>query len=202
MAEYRTRADAVRNRGAVLHAAAQLYAAARPGDHVSIDAVAGAAGVGKGTVFRAFEDRAGLLRALMVHQGAGLRDRIEHGPAPLGVGTPAAERLPAVLSALLELKLANRALALDLERLGAASPYAGGTYRWWHELVAGLVQELEGPRSRTPRPSFTADALLAAVRSDLIEHQVSSEGRSPTELGEDLTSLVERLVRSFGGAAG
>jgi len=55
----RERADAARNRAAVLQAAAGLFA-----EHgvtaVSMDQVAAAAGVGKGTIFRRFGDKAGL----------------------------------------------------------------------------------------------------------------------------------------------
>jgi AcrR family transcriptional regulator len=48
----------------ILQAAADLLARGGPG-HVSIDEVAAAAGVGKGTVFRRFGSRAGLMHALV-----------------------------------------------------------------------------------------------------------------------------------------
>ena len=58
------RADAARNRAKVLEAAAELFA--RHGvESVSMDAVAAAAGVGKGTLFRRFGDKAGLAVALL-----------------------------------------------------------------------------------------------------------------------------------------
>ena len=53
------RADAARNRGKVLAAAERLFAERGP-SRVSMDAVAAEAGVGKGTLFRRFGDRAGL----------------------------------------------------------------------------------------------------------------------------------------------
>ena len=60
----RERADAARNRVAVLQAAARLFA-----EHgwaaVSMDQVAAGAGVAKGTVFRRFGDKAGLAVALL-----------------------------------------------------------------------------------------------------------------------------------------
>src|SRR5215471_16724136 len=60
----RERADAARNRAAVLQAAARLFA-----EHgvaaVSMDQVAAAAGVGKGMVFRRFGDKSGLAAALL-----------------------------------------------------------------------------------------------------------------------------------------
>src|ERR1700755_897911 len=63
-AEPPERADAARNRRAVLDAAARLFA--RDGATcVTMEAVAAEAGVGKGTVFRRFGARAGLARAVI-----------------------------------------------------------------------------------------------------------------------------------------
>src|SRR3954452_2623256 len=60
----RRRADAMRNHERVLCTAARLFAE-RGADRVSMDQIAGAAGVGKGTLFRAFGDRAGLAAAVL-----------------------------------------------------------------------------------------------------------------------------------------
>src|SRR3954470_2927711 len=60
------RADAARNRARLLEAATRLVA-----EHgaagVTMEAVAAPASVGKGTVFRRFGDRTGLLTALLDH---------------------------------------------------------------------------------------------------------------------------------------
>jgi AcrR family transcriptional regulator len=58
------RADAARNRRAILRAALELYETAADPAAVTMDDVAAAAGVGKGTLFRRFGDRTGLLRAV------------------------------------------------------------------------------------------------------------------------------------------
>src|SRR5450759_614817 len=58
------RADAVRNRLAILEAAEALVAR-RGAGCVTMDEVACAARVGKGTLFRRFGDRCGLMRALL-----------------------------------------------------------------------------------------------------------------------------------------
>ncbi len=52
------RSDAARNRRAILDAADALLAA-HGSEHVSIDQIAAAAGVGKGTIFHRFGSRAG-----------------------------------------------------------------------------------------------------------------------------------------------
>ncbi len=60
----RERSDAARNREALLHAAQEI-AESCGFDAVTMDAVAARAGVGKGTVFRRFESREGLMGALL-----------------------------------------------------------------------------------------------------------------------------------------
>src|SRR5262252_1206711 len=81
------RADAARNRATVLAAAAGLFR--RHGaDGLSMDAVAAAAGVGKGTLFRRFGDKSGLAAALLDHEEQALQEAILFGPAPLGPGQP------------------------------------------------------------------------------------------------------------------
>jgi len=58
------RADAARNRARILVTAERLFSERAP-ECVSIDDVADAAGVGKGTVFRRFGSRAALVLAVL-----------------------------------------------------------------------------------------------------------------------------------------
>ena len=58
------RGDAARNRALVLAAARRLVAE-HGADAVTMDDIAAAAGVGKGTVFRRFGSRAGLMMVLL-----------------------------------------------------------------------------------------------------------------------------------------
>jgi len=60
----RERCDAVRNRRRILAAARELVAQ-HGAEGLSMNALAAAAGVGKGTIFRRFGDRDGLLYALL-----------------------------------------------------------------------------------------------------------------------------------------
>ncbi|MGW0186340.1 TetR/AcrR family transcriptional regulator [Streptomyces sp. NPDC003362] len=88
------RADAARNRARLLEAAGRLIA-----EHgaagVTMEAVAAAAQVGKGTVFRRFGDRVGLLTALLDHSERKFQAAFLSGPPPLGPGAPPIDRLNA-----------------------------------------------------------------------------------------------------------
>ncbi|GAA2297940.1 TetR/AcrR family transcriptional regulator [Streptomyces kunmingensis] len=88
------RADAARNRARLMEAAGKLVAEHGPAG-VTMEAVAAAACVGKGTVFRRFGDRNGLLTALLDHTAKQLQADLMSGPPPLGPGAPADERLRA-----------------------------------------------------------------------------------------------------------
>ncbi len=152
------RADAARNRATVLEAAARLFAE-HGVDAVSLDQIATAAGVGKGTLFRRFGDKSGLAIALLDDRERTLQEAILRGEPPLGPGAQAAERLPAFFSAYLDYLLANLDLVRMSETASAGARYRIGAYRFWHRHVAILL-------AGTPDPDHTAHALLAAVAAD------------------------------------
>jgi AcrR family transcriptional regulator len=92
--EQTERADAASNRRRILEAATELFAARGP-DCVSMQDVAQAAGVGMGTMYRRFGDRAGLTFALLGERHRDLQEQLLRGAPPLGPGAPAAERMHA-----------------------------------------------------------------------------------------------------------
>jgi len=93
-AEQTERADAASNRRRILAAATDLFAQ-RGAACVSMQDVARAAGVGMGTMYRRFGDRAGLTFALLEERHRAFQERLLRGAPPLGPGAPAAERLHA-----------------------------------------------------------------------------------------------------------
>jgi len=90
----RERADAARNRRRIL-AAAEVLVAERGIERVSMDDVACSAGVGTGTLYRRFGDRAGLALARLDEGTRAFQDAVIAGPPPLGPGAPADDRLRA-----------------------------------------------------------------------------------------------------------
>jgi AcrR family transcriptional regulator len=176
--------DAARNRAAVLAAAARLFA-----EHgvaaVSMDQVAAAAGVGKGTLFRRFGDKSGLAAALLDAAERELQEAILHGPPPLGPGAPARDRLTAFAGAYLAYLLEH----LDLVRMSeTASPgarYRIGAYRFWHRHAAILL-------AGTPDPEEAAHTLLAALAAEHVAAVLPEIGP------ERLRAGVARLARTLG----
>ncbi|MGR6316419.1 TetR/AcrR family transcriptional regulator [Micromonospora soli] len=171
----RERADAARNRAAVLDAAAALFRE-RGVEAVSMDAVAAAAGVGKGTLFRRFGDKAGLAVALLDQQERALQEAILFGPAPLGPG-PAGEapsprdRLRAFVAAYLDYLLANLDLVLMSETASPGARYRIGAYRFWHRHVTLLLAGREDPAA----DAHTLLAPLAAEHVRGVRDEVGDE---------------------------
>ena len=180
----RERADAARNRARVLAAAERLFA--RHGRNVTMEQLAAAGGVGKGTLYRRYPDVASVAIALLDEHERVLQDRLLHGPAPLGPGAPPAERLAAFYRAMVELLERHGHLALAAET--GARRYGTGAYRAWRLHVGALLAEA----GLGDHPAL-ADALLAPLAPNLIAHQRSS-GRTPDEIAADLTLLAHRTL--------
>jgi AcrR family transcriptional regulator len=116
------RSDAAANRTRILEAARRLLADRGP-DGLTMDAVAAAAGVGKGTVFRRFSNRAGLAAALVDGEMRAFQNRFLHGPPPLGPGAPARQRLEVFVVELLRHYAENLPVAVlaahELDQYGS-----------------------------------------------------------------------------------
>jgi AcrR family transcriptional regulator len=95
---------------------------------LSMNAVAAAAGVGKGTIFRRFGDRDGLTTALLDAHTAELQDAFLAGPPPLGPGAPPCARLEAFVRALVAFELSHLEIVLAAQRVETGSPPVYGTF--------------------------------------------------------------------------
>ncbi|MFJ9850180.1 TetR/AcrR family transcriptional regulator [Streptomyces sp. NPDC101150] len=193
MPERKPRKDAVRNRAAVFAAADTLFTQCQSPEDITMADIAAAAGVGKGTLFRAFGDRTGLIRALYEARLEPLRNAVEEGPPPLGPVAPPLQRVPALLDAVLCFKLDNRHLALALEGTGADSPYRTAHYERWHALLRDLLQQIPAPAD-LDSADFTAHALLAATRADLVEQLAGEKGVPREELRRRLADFTAGVL--------
>ncbi len=182
-------------REAVLAAADELFARAEAPRSVSMDDVAEAAGIGKGTLFRAFGSRANMVNSIFDVRIAQTRSAIESGAAPLGPGTPPADRVCAILAELLRFKLSNRYLTHAIEQAGSAL-FDSDYYRWIHGLMTELVAESTG--DTTGYASYTAHILLGSLRTDLGDHLLDVEKASVADLINTQTALARRLLEAAG----
>jgi AcrR family transcriptional regulator len=182
------RADAARNRDKVLAAAEKLFALHGP-TCVSMDAVAAEAGVGKGTLFRGFGDRAGLVLALLTEQERRLQEDVIRGPAPLGPGAPPAERLIAFGERLFEHYLSHGELIAAAESSGAIR-YRSAPFNVYRTHVQMLVREA-APHADW---EYLADVLMASLRADHCRYLREIREMSDERMAAGWADLVRRLL--------
>jgi AcrR family transcriptional regulator len=155
-----------------------------------MEQVARAAGLGKGTVFHRFGDRAGLALALLEDGERRLKEAVLQGPPPLGPGAPARERLLAFVDALADFTLHNADLliAADFGRQGGR--YSTEAYAAWHEHVTDLLEE-------TPPhvdSGLLAHQLLGALAPDLLQHLRQRARVGERRLRHSLAELSRRVA--------
>ncbi|HTA12300.1 MAG TPA: helix-turn-helix domain-containing protein [Solirubrobacteraceae bacterium] len=181
------RADAARNRERILCAATRLFAD-RGAGCVSMDEVAEAAGVGKGTLFRRFGSRASLAAAVLSERERAFQEAIIRGEPPLGPGAPPAERLMAFGEALLETLEAHPELLLAAETGAARFEHPAHAV---HRLHATLLLREADPGCDA---ELLADTLLAALSAELFIHLREVRGMSLERLKQGWRELVRRTV--------
>ncbi|MTB89182.1 TetR/AcrR family transcriptional regulator [Aeromicrobium senzhongii] len=182
------RADAARRRETIVHAARSLVAAR--GSDVALDAVAEAAGVGIGTLYRNFDSRAALLDevalSILSDVRAATRDAADRlGEEPGGAWDEFVERLVG-----LELGALTAALA---EHAGEAlSPEVRAAQ---DEALAGVDQLLETAQGEgLVRTDLTAMELVTTV--GMITRPVpESVRRAAPDLRTRLVSILARGLR-------
>ncbi len=182
----RERADAARNRAKILQAAAGLFAARDP-RRVTMDDIAKAAGVGRGTLYRRYPDTASIALALLDEHERALQERLLRGEPPLGPGAPPGERLAAFYAAMVELLEAHIDLVLGAET--GPARFTSGAYGFWRAHVRALVV-----RSGVPEPDALADVLLAPLASELYARQ-----RDQGLATEQITAALARLAHGVLG---
>lgn len=169
------RGDAARNRALILDAARRLIAERGP-DAVSTDDIAAAAGVGKGTVFRRFGSRAGLMLVLLDEDEQDHQQAFMFGPPPLGPGAAPLDRLLAYGRERLQFVQRHRALLSDAARntqLRFAGPNA---------LHRSHVRMLLSAAGTTGDLDMHAESLIALLDADYVAHETIDRGRDLDDL--------------------
>lgn len=181
------RSDAARNRAALLDAATRLVEQ-RGVDDVTMETVAAEAGVGKGTVFRRFGSRSGLMAALLDHSETAWQARVMGGPPPLGPGAPPMQRLLAFGDSRIEVNLRHADLIRAAGRTGSRS-YAAYSFTATHTRY--LLAEL-GVRGDI---ALLATALMAPLEAVILEQQVGIEQMDLARIRAGWSDLAHRIVQ-------
>jgi AcrR family transcriptional regulator len=180
------RADAARNAARILDACERLFSE-RGVENVSMDDIAAEAGVGKGTLFRRFGDRAGLARAVIGERDRLFQEELIRGAPPLGPGASPRDRLIAFVAGLAELMERHGELMRTAE---ATLPDADAVYRFYHTHVELLVREADPDADA----EFIADALLAMLTARVFLYMRIARELPLERIIEGWTDVVRRLL--------
>lgn len=190
------RADAVRNREHLLAVAQQILADAGAAG-ITMDGLAERAGLGKGTVFRAFGTRAGIFRALLEADEIAFQTDVIHGEPPLGPGAGPVQRLVAYGRARSTFLMNHLELMQATVEPGSQVPASGVEFTQIHlrmllaqadlgiadldNLAVQLTLALDGPLllaiSRPPPATARRVGSLEDSWQTLIERLTSAAGR-------------------------
>jgi AcrR family transcriptional regulator len=184
------RADAARNRQRILVAAQKLFT--RDGvAATTMDAIALEAGVGKGTLFRRFGDRASLALALLESSERDFQESFIRGPSPLGPGAPPCERLIAFGRALLSHFATHGELLLAAQTAGTPGQrFDAGPYGAYRAHVIALIRDAAPDLDA----EYTAEALLAQLGAELVMHQLRGRGMALSRLAAGWEALARRVL--------
>ncbi|MGH2908825.1 MAG: TetR/AcrR family transcriptional regulator [Solirubrobacteraceae bacterium] len=176
------RSDAAANRERILCAARRVLAE-QGAAGLSMNSVAAAAGVGKGTIFRRFGDRDGLTEAMLDVHTAELQDGFLSGPPPLGPGAPPRERLEAFMRALVHFYVDHLELMLAAQAVG---PRAGVSVQSTFLLHARTLLSQIDPRIDT----ITHGRLLLSAVAPANLRQLLADGSTPERIADAVAALT------------
>ena len=189
------RSDAARNRRVILRTARRLFEE-RGVTCVTMEEIARASGVGKGTLYRRFPHKGFLCQALLDEPTRHLQEQtLEVLREP---GTPAVEKLDAFLDRLVSFTVEY----LDL-LYGGNEPLCGAdrlerfshpAYDWRRSTVLGLLRAAvnEGDVDGGLDLEYLATALLAPLDVDLFYYQHRVQGLPAERISGGVRDLVPR----------
>lgn len=180
------RGDAARNRALLLQAARRLVAK-HGADAVTMDDIAAAAGVGKGTLFRRFGSRSGLMMVLLDEDERASQQGFLFGPSPLGPNTPPLDRLVAFGRERIRFVHAHHALLSAANRDPQTRYGAPAAVHRTH--VRMLLQSAQ----TTGDLDVQTDALLALLDADYVQHQLNDGSHTLETLGNAWENLTRKL---------
>ncbi len=180
------RGDAARNRTLLIDTARRLIAE-RGADAVTTDDIVAAAGVGKGTLFRRFGSRAGLMLVLLDEDEKIAQQAFLFGPPPLGPGAPPLERLLAYGRHRLEFVEAHYGLMSDANRDPRMRFNAPATLHLRH------IEVLLEDAGTTGDLAAQATALSALLDPDYVHHQLTEDGATLQSLGDAWDTVARKL---------
>lgn len=181
------RADAIRNRRILLDTAERLFEQKSVED-VTMSAIAKAAGVGKGTLYRNFTDKAELCVALLDEDMQQFQQKtLEY----IGCCEDARDCLKWFLENAAAYVVKHSDLLLEAANQGGVSMLRHPAHIWWRQTIMGLLNRIEF----TGDKSYIADMLYLMLDVQTIRFQLRIQHYNLERIVAGLKMSVDRLIQ-------
>ena len=185
--EKKERADAQRNRQRLLAVATCLFRE-QGAAHVTMSAIAEAAGVGKGTLYRHFPDKSALILALLDADMQALQARVF---ASLADPAPPIEKLRWFLEVAAQYVIDHLEFLLESAETSPEAIRLHPAHDWWRQTIHGLLRQIP----TCAEPEIAADVLYLMLDVQTIRYQQHARHYSPERIIHGLHYTLERLTR-------
>jgi AcrR family transcriptional regulator len=182
-----TRADALKNRELLLETAQRLFSE-QGVDAVSMSALAQAAGVGKGTLYRHFPNKSELLEVLIDADQRDLQERTLRRlravhDDPLG-------NLRWFLGEALSFVQRNRELFFSAMTGGTGTFLGHPAHLWWRQTIRGLLNQIKPALDL----DYAADVLYVMLDARTLHFQQSAFDYSDQRILDGMYALLDHLI--------
>jgi AcrR family transcriptional regulator len=181
-----SRADAVKNRELLLETARLLFAE-HGVEAVSMSAIAEAAHVGKGTLYRHFESKAALCYALLDHEQRELQERTF---TRLRTVTDPLDNLRWFLGQVLDFVWEHAPLLCEATHHERQRTLVDPAHWWWRQTIGALLARSVSAKDI----DYMADVLYIMLDAHTIWFQHQSLGYDKTRIVDGLLGVLAEFV--------
>jgi len=181
-----TRADAVANRRVLLQTARRLFTQQEV-EAVTMTQLAQAAGVGKGTLYRHFSNKAEVCYALLDDEQRQLQNETLQR---MRATTNPAETMRWFLEGVVDFVVRNdQLLAAGLQE-GNVTALTFPAHAWWHTTIRGLLDRM----GISGDQDYLSDTLYVMVNVETIHYQLHTRGYTRHRIVDGVLMLFARLT--------
>lgn len=180
-----SRADAVQNRALLIETARQLFNS-HGVEAVSMSQIAREAGVGKGTLYRHFENKMALCQALLDEDQRALQERTFE---QLRQSDPPRAKLAWFLEQVVIFVTEHDDLLTAGETTFGATLLAHPAHTWWRDTIRGLLEQIGVETSL----DYLTDVLYIMLAPSTIHFQQTHLGYTLDQIIAGLTATLDRL---------
>jgi AcrR family transcriptional regulator len=185
--EKKERSDAIRNRSLLLQTANALFKE-HGVENVTMSAIAEAAQVGKGTLYRHFTDKSALIMGLLDEEMLALQDRVF---AYLARPLTAEEKLEWFLTEAISFVLEHFLYLRESNTIRPENFLVHPAHAWWRHTIRGLLLQMPSCED----VEITTDVLYLMLEVQNLHYQSIVLGRSKADIVRTHLYAMKKLTR-------